>query len=63
MYDSKFASEHGQKWRNERLDTSLLNRDRGKCEHVMSKLEVRMQDFNCSFSSFHSLQNIQFLDQ
>ncbi|XP_026068545.1 xenotropic and polytropic retrovirus receptor 1 homolog [Carassius auratus] len=42
MYDSKFGCEHGLKWRNERLDTSLLNTDRGKCEHFMSKLETFM---------------------
>ncbi|XP_077087159.1 xenotropic and polytropic retrovirus receptor 1 homolog, partial [Siphateles boraxobius] len=42
MYDSVFASEHGQKWRNERLDTSLLNTDIGKCEHLRSKLETFM---------------------
>ncbi|XP_073807693.1 xenotropic and polytropic retrovirus receptor 1 homolog isoform X2 [Danio rerio] len=42
MYDSKFGSERGLKWRNERLDTSLLNTDRSKCEHLMSKLETFM---------------------
>ncbi|RXN22632.1 xenotropic and polytropic retrovirus receptor 1 [Labeo rohita] len=41
-YDSKFSCERGLKWRNEMLDTSLLNTDRGKCEHLMSKLETFM---------------------
>ncbi|XP_056602947.1 xenotropic and polytropic retrovirus receptor 1-like isoform X2 [Triplophysa dalaica] len=42
MYDSKFASEYGLKWRNERLDLSLLNTEQKKCEHLMSKLEIFM---------------------
>ncbi|KAF4112869.1 hypothetical protein G5714_005414 [Onychostoma macrolepis] len=42
MYDSKFGCEHGLKWRNERLDTSLLNTAKGQCEHLMSKLETFM---------------------
>lgn len=63
MYDSKFVCEHGLKWRNERLDTSLLNTDRGQCEHLMSELEVSMQHCNRSFSSLYSSQDIQLLDK
>uniref|UniRef100_A0A672NQV4 EXS domain-containing protein n=1 Tax=Sinocyclocheilus grahami TaxID=75366 RepID=A0A672NQV4_SINGR len=39
---NNLGCEHGLKWRNERLDTSLLKTDTGKCEYLMAKLETFM---------------------
>lgn len=41
-YDAKTPSERGLQWRTERLDTSLLHTERGSCEEIMCKLEVRI---------------------
>ncbi|XP_030647637.1 xenotropic and polytropic retrovirus receptor 1, partial [Chanos chanos] len=41
-YESMFELGQGLKWKNEKLDTSPLNREKGQCHQLMSKLEIFM---------------------